>query len=137
MRHHGTFSSQKCPELSTYRTRRALFGNAMSMTFHSRKSSPMSTCRTRPRCRVSGTGRPKPHHHFGVWSGNATSQNFLFVKMSRIIHLPDQTRLIRQRYAGDTQWAKKFTDVHLPDQTPMLLFALLRLRTTDPSHFNG
>jgi hypothetical protein len=42
--------------------------------------------------------------------------------MSRIIHLPDHTRIIRQRYARDIQFAKKFTVVHLPDQTPMLRF---------------
>jgi hypothetical protein len=64
-------------------------------------------------------------------------RNFLFAKMSRIIHLPDHPRIIRQRYASDIQFAKKFCDVHLPDQTPMLFFALLRLRTTGPSHFNG
>jgi hypothetical protein len=122
-----------------------------------------------------GTGRATPHQHFGVWSGDATSwnfllakmsriiqlldqtrtirqgyvddipfakkfydvRNFLFAKMSRIIHLPDHPRIIRQRYASDIQFAKKFCDVHLPDQTPMLFFALLRLRTTGPSHFNG
>jgi hypothetical protein len=42
--------------------------------------------------------------------------------MSRIIHLPGHTRLIRQRYDDDIPFAKKFTDVHLPDQTPMLRF---------------
>jgi hypothetical protein len=46
-------------------------------------------------------------------------------------------RIIRRRHAGDIPFAKKFTDVHLPDQTPILLFALPRLRATDPSHFNG
>jgi hypothetical protein len=59
---------------------------------------------------------------FGVWSGNATSLNFLFEKMSCLIHLPDQSRIIRQGYADDIPFAKKFTDVHLPDQTPMLSF---------------
>jgi hypothetical protein len=59
---------------------------------------------------------------FGVWSGNATSLNFQFAKLSRIIHSPDQTPNMRQRHVGDIQFAKKFYDVHLPDQTPTLRF---------------
>jgi hypothetical protein len=68
---------------------------------------------------TKGTVRATPHQHFGVWSGNATLGNFLFAKMSRIIQLPDQTRTIRQCYVDDIPFAKKFYDVHLPDQTPM------------------
>jgi hypothetical protein len=68
---------------------------------------------------AKGTVRATPHQHFGVWSGNATLGNFLFAKMSRIIQLPDQTRTIRQCYVDDIPFAKKFYDVHLPDQTPM------------------
>jgi hypothetical protein len=87
--------------------------------------------------KAPGTGRAAPYWHFGVWSGNATSRNFLFAKMSPIIHLEDKTRILRQRHASDIQFAKKFIDVHLPDQTPMLFFVLPRLRTADLSYFNG
>jgi hypothetical protein len=81
---------------------------------------------------TKGTVRATPHQHFGVWSGNATSRNFLFAKMSRIIQLPDQTRTIRQCYVDDIPFAKKFYDVrnflfakmsrliHLPDHTRLI-----------------